>query len=435
MNSPQAAGSVGEHFHQQLLDASTQVLVAFIDHDGRIGYVSAGVRSLLGFEPSDLVGRPCGVMFPSGSEANAAAKLLGARRGRPRLLEPLLAQRKDGTRTELIFDAAPLGVAGEAAEGIVVTAYPGAGESAGSLWPDRDIPPGGELIEDLPAVIYVAAPGEDGEWHYVSPQIERMLGYSAEEWVADPHLWASRVHAADRDRVLREEERDTVRGAPIASEYRLLTRAGNVVWVRDEAVLRFDADGSPRYEGLLIDITERKRFESELQFLAEHDSLTGLCNRRRFLVELETEVKRLRRHDQAAAVVMLDLDGLKAVNDAFGHRVGDAVLRATAVALNERLRESDTVARLGGDEFAVLLRGTGSARAAVIGDELIDAISARTRLLTNGRASTRVSIGVAEVDRRSPSAEAVLANADSAMYRAKRSGGGRVESSPGAVAS
>lgn len=420
-----------EFSYRRLVEASTTALLVLVDLAGRIVYLNPASRSLLGYDPEELIGHHCDELIPEGLAADAMETFQAAREGETHLQQRILAKRKDGTHVHLRFDATPMIDAAGEVEAVVVTAHD-IGEELAAPWDERSRrgPADGELIERLPAVVYVAEPGERGEWSYISPQVEQMLGYSPDEWLANPGLWASRVHPDDRPRVLQEEARDSARSAPVGSEYRMLTRDGRIVWVRDEAVMRLNPDGSSCYDGLLIDITERKRYESELQFFAEHDSLTGLRNRRRFLVELETELRRRRRYNQPASLLMIDLDDLKEVNDSLGHRVGDTLIRATAELLTARLRDSDTAARLGGDEFAVLLRGADQLHATVVAEEILEMIQARARMLTGGLTATGASVGVAELRRRFQTPEDALAKADGAMYEAKRMGGGRVETLP-----
>ena len=120
------------------------------------------------------------------------------------------------------------------------------------------------LVERLPAIVYHADFGETGAWRYVSPQIESILGFSPNEWMADPELWYRQIHPEDRERAIEDETRSRATGEALVSEYRMLTRDGRVVWFRDEATVLPEADGTTRsLQGIMYDITEGKRAEEE----------------------------------------------------------------------------------------------------------------------------------------------------------------------------
>jgi diguanylate cyclase (GGDEF)-like protein/PAS domain S-box-containing protein len=122
------------------------------------------------------------------------------------------------------------------------------------------------LVERLPAIIYAAEMGEHGRWRYVSPQVEEILGYTPEEWIDDPGLWANLLHPDDRERALEQETRKSLgERNPPPVDYRMITRDGDTVWILDEAVLEPDDAGVPVWHGVLYDITERKIAEQELQ--------------------------------------------------------------------------------------------------------------------------------------------------------------------------
>ncbi len=124
-----------------------------------------------------------------------------------------------------------------------------------------------ELLERIPAVTYLAGFGESGVWHYVSPYIESMMGFTPEQWRAEPDLWFRRIHPDDRTRALEEERVSRATGRALRSEYRLIARDGAEIWVRDEAFLVHDEHGEPYWQGFMIDITDRKHAEQGL-----HDS-------------------------------------------------------------------------------------------------------------------------------------------------------------------
>jgi diguanylate cyclase (GGDEF)-like protein/PAS domain S-box-containing protein len=121
------------------------------------------------------------------------------------------------------------------------------------------------VLERIPAVTYIAGFGESGAWDYVSPQIEKMLGFTTDEWLRDPDLWYRQIHPDDRARALEDEANSKMSGQPLLSEYRMFTLDGRTIWVRDEAVLVHDEDGNPRHwQGFMVDITDRKQTEDAL---------------------------------------------------------------------------------------------------------------------------------------------------------------------------
>lgn len=180
--------------------------------------------------------------------------------------------------------------------------------------------------------------------------------------------------------------------------------------------------------GTRIDITERKRLEAELRELASTDALTGLPNRRQFMLQLEGEVERMRRGStREASVLMLDLDHFKRVNDQHGHAVGDSLLRHFARLLREELRATDTAGRMGGEEFAVILPGSNLAAAQTFAQRLCDRLAAEPLAVGPTRVEATVSIGIAAIAASDATPDAVLLRADEALYRAKTEGRNRVQ--------
>ena len=283
------------------------------------------------------------------------------------------------------------------------------------------------LVERIPAVTFVDRADRAGgseESLYVSPQIEPMLGYTSQEWAAGK-LWRERLHPDDRGRVLASDERFEADGEPVDQEYRLLAKDGSVVWVREETVLVRDEAGEPRFvQGIMSDITERKRSEERLHHLAFHDPLTGLPNRRLFVDQLGHALKLTRRQGNRVAVLFMDLDQFKVVNDSLGHEAGDLLLTVLAQRLRRCLRPEDTLARFGGDEFVVLLEAVDDAAEAVRVAERITEELRRPFVLEERQLYAAASIGVSLGHARTHGPEGLLREADTAMYRAKAEGSG-----------
>ena len=289
------------------------------------------------------------------------------------------------------------------------------------------------VVERVPGVVYVAEAGQHGRWHFVSPKIFDLLGFTAEEWVADPTLWMSRIHPGDRERMIHAEVDESERAEPAGRwEYRLIARDGHVVWViDDEAVIARDADGrSTMVQGILVDISDRKRLEDQLRHQALHDPLTGLPNRVLFVDRLSHALVR-RNRSAGVATLFVDLDDFKDINDTLGHAAGDELLRMVADRLTGVLRAEDTACRLGGDEFAFLLEEADRARAEDVAARIMAAL-AKPFQLGDRTATLTASVGVAmrgaplETDA-TETADELLRDADTAMYVAKARGNGLVE--------
>jgi diguanylate cyclase (GGDEF)-like protein len=209
-------------------------------------------------------------------------------------------------------------------------------------------------------------------------------------------------------------------------ENRTLRPDGEWIWTSISSSLVRDEAKNPLYAVLQVqDVSERKRFEGQLQYLADHDALTGLFNRRRFESELSRQVAFNSRYGPTGAVLVIDLDHFKYVNDTLGHAVGDELLVDVAKVLLHRMRSTDLVARLGGDEFAVLLPHSDKKAAELVAADLVERISSEVSRLQDTRSAVTASIGGVVIDGSHPSASDVLSAADSAMYVAKHSGRSR----------
>lgn len=204
-------------------------------------------------------------------------------------------------------------------------------------------------------------------------------------------------------------------------------RSGEVFqqWLRISTV-RDPAGKATHYVGVLTDISRMQHARSHLEYLAYHDELTGLPNRALLHAQLTHALQRARRSNLLCAVLLLDLDGFKPVNDQFGHEAGDQLLRLVAERIREHTRSSDTVARLGGDEFVVVLDDLAQAdRAAHVAEVLVEALAQPFALMHGRKVSIGTSVGISLFPNDAADASALLRSADAAMYRAKAAGRGR----------
>jgi len=194
----------------------------------------------------------------------------------------------------------------------------------------------------------------------------------------------------------------------------------------DPAVEAVLAKLAPEDRAVLQGALERaEKTEAELRFLADHDSLTGLLNRRRFRAELDQYVSFSARYGGRGAVMVIDIDGLKEVNDKFGHQAGDRLIRSVSDILRERVRATDIVARLSGDEFAVLMPQTDTAGALQLGEDLRSQV-AESFMPSSEMAPASISVGITMFGGQDAGSEAVLLAADQAMYQAKAEGRNRI---------
>ena len=211
---------------------------------------------------------------------------------------------------------------------------------------------------------------------------------------------------------------------PRTDTYRLRRKDGTVVWVRDDTMVLRDQNGSPALHGVIVDVTEEKRLEERLAHQAFHDPLTALPNRRLFRDRVDRALARTSRSGGAVAVVFIDLDNFKAVNDSFGHACGDEVIVAAARRIKACAREGDTAARLGGDEFALLLEDVTVDQATALADRVLVAVHDAPVEFSVGTVVVGASIGIS-IAGPGETTETLLRNADLAMYQAKLRGRGR----------
>jgi len=410
----------GEQRRLRALIAASSDLTIVLDAEGRVTWASPSVAAATGLPESQLLGTVLrGYLHPDDRE-RVVTELSALRRGEiasPFRIEYriLLGDRRRDERWLEVVAANAMdepGINGIILNGRDITEQHDA--RAELQVRERDLR---ELMNHVNGVFYRSERGRDGRWTFVSPQIEQLLGYTAEEWIADPGLWARSIHPDDRERVLREEG-----PAPGAVDYRMVTRTGEARWVRDDATLMVThGPTEPYWAGTLIDVTRAYQIEDELRHRAHHDALTRLPNRSLLLDRLANALDRSRRKPFDVGLIFVDLDDFKDVNDDLGHAAGDALLVAVGERLREAIRPGDTAARLGGDEFALLVDEVDRQELGLVADRVIRALDVPITIGTRQLHVTG-SVGVAISMGAGTDPERMLRDADTAMYVAKREG-------------
>jgi diguanylate cyclase (GGDEF)-like protein/PAS domain S-box-containing protein len=271
----------------------------------------------------------------------------------------------------------------------------------------------------------------DGMWEihtaskelYVSPRLLSILGYAADA-LPTAAAWEALIHPEDVD-AYRREVAAHLKGTTdhLECEYRLRAANGDYLWVFSRGIAARDRYGKPlRLAGSIVDITERKRAEARIEHLATRDALTGLPNRLLLNDRLAQYIHASRRSGLGFAVLFIDLDRFKTINDSLGHDVGDELLREVSSRLEGCVRKDDTLARLGGDEFVVALHGIRNASdAAQVAQKVLKRLR-EPYALPSRTLSSSCSVGIAIYPHDGEDIAALMKNADTAMYHAKDRG-------------
>ncbi len=396
-----------------------------VDTRGRYTYVSPQVKNILGYEPREILGKtPFELMSPE--EATQVAEKFTTL---IKELKPIVALEninihKDGHRVVLETNGLPFSDAD--------------GNFKGYRGTDRDITQRKQAEELLAAerqrLAYILEGTNVGTWEWnvqtgetvFNERWAEIIGYRLEEFASvSIDTWMELVHPDDLKTSGDLLERHFNKELPYYEcEARMRHRDGSWVWVLDRGkVVTWADDGKPLFvSGTHQDITARKLAEEKIRHMATHDGLTDLPSLSLAKDRLSMALGMARRHKNLTAVMFIDLDGFKAVNDTLGHDAGDDMLKQAAQRLLACVRETDTVARVGGDEFLIIATGLHSSDdAAQIAEKAIHLVSQPVTL--NGKqAVVGASIGIALYPDQAEDIDQLIKQADKAMYRTKTSG-------------
>lgn len=285
------------------------------------------------------------------------------------------------------------------------------------------------LVEQTLAVTYVSQFQPEFKIKFISPQIEKLIGWTPDQLIARPELFSACIHPDDLPRI-RELIQEMHTDQHIYHiEYRIISRNGEMIWVQDDAMVLPQVAGEPQsVQGVIMNINVRKETEERMLYTAFHDPLTGLKNRTFLYKELETLIDNPSGlNDHSFALLHLDIDRFKVVNDSLGHRFGDRLLIAIADRLQTLLQPNTILARLSGDEFIILIKTISpESEATHLAERIIADL--RNPFSLDGRiVYTSVSIGIAINNAEYLTPEDVMRDVDIAMYRAKSRGRGCYE--------
>ena len=302
------------------------------------------------------------------------------------------------------------------------------------------------ITDAIPGAVYQFRLGPDGKesFPFVSRGVLKLVGYSPEDIQSGRiDIWTL-VTPEDRGRLVRSVQISARDLAPWNEIFRVNTLLGSR-WIRGESEPRREGDGATVWNGIFLDVSDQRmaqeelerlnrdldrrlldlrQADAELQRLARYDSLTGLPNRSFFLETLGEVLLRAKRRKSRMALIFIDLDGFKAVNDNLGHEAGDQILRAVAERIRHATRRTDSVARIGGDEFTVLLQDLERGDDAALAAQAILGELARTCTIGDREVPVSASVGIAVYPEDGEDGQALLRHADLAMYRAKQEGKG-----------
>ena len=430
--------------HNQLrsvLDAATQVAIIATSLKGVVSTFNAGAERMLGYLAAEAVGqlRLENLVLPE--ELNQRAHALSLRYGRPiaggqAMFADTLQEggaepsewtlvRKDGSQllanmlVTAVLDEQGLWV-GYLAICIDVTERRRVHEALALR--DRLLE---KLSAEVPGGIYQYRLDADGHscFPYASEGLFDIYEVDLQLLREDATAVFERIHPEDLERVRRSVRYSAEHLTPWREEYRVCLPRAGLRWIRGEATPEVGEEGCTLWHGYLTDISDLKGVEEDLRTLSVTDALTGIHNRRYFQERIKVELDRAQREDQDLAVIMLDIDHFKRINDQFGHAVGDHVLRSLCQRIGQRLRRTDVFCRLGGEEFMVLCPGSNAEQAQVLAMELWQGVRS---VPVEGVGKVTASFGVAGW-RPGEGADALLLRADAGVYAAKQAGRDRVE--------
>ncbi len=286
------------------------------------------------------------------------------------------------------------------------------------------------IIENQPVIFWKVNLKQD-KVTFVSQEAESILGYSVEQWLTEPHFFTKRIHPDDLSAVKNTMLQPYESGHSMEIEYRIKHAEGDYRWFRDVVHIPVDFQSTNEVMGMLVDITEKKNDTEKIQHLAYHDYLTQLPNRQRFQMVLNDLIEQGLDQQRFGAVLFLDMDRFKVLNDALGHHFGDQLLLKIAERLLDFEAEFEVIARFGGDEFVMATAcdydnaNDAAVQIIMLAENIIKHLAEPYELNHNQHICT-VSMGITVYPHEHSTVNDIIRQADVAMYRSKEQGRNQV---------
>ncbi len=378
--------------------------------DGKIIDANAAAEQILGYPKEEIINFNYTQLFPDYQQKTATASLLASERGLPTGPHEFILQKKDGN-ADVEIRTFPVKIRNQALMLV-------AGREIGKRKKIMDALKQTErkyrlMVESFPNVLRIY--DKQGKITYVSPNIQKFYGFLQQEiYNSDiEQIWVSRIHPEDKERV-KFAFRQLFFGQSYNLEYRIQKKDGSWIWVHDIGELVKENTEYHTY-AVSTNITKRKEMEQEIKHLAYYDTITSLPNRQQLKSRFEQSLAFAKRSNNILAVLYLDLDKFKSVNDWLGHDAGDILLKEVGNRLAKAVRDTDTVARVGGDEFVIILTMIQRKNdAALLAQNFLDSI-AKPFAIENQQINVTASIGISIFPDDGDNLQSLTTKADDAM--------------------
>ncbi len=408
--------------HERLRAVIRAVPIAIIgcDLDNIVGMWNPAAERIFGWREAEVLGKPLAIV-PAPLEAETRSLLERARAGEIVWIEDTQRQCRDGHLIDASATLAPV--------------YDAEGRVNGTMVTVIDISPRKQAeaaLRESEAQLRLAMDAAQlGMWYWecdtdrftYSEGLNTLFGRPGDSHHVDYRVLKERLHPEDRELFDAAMHHSLKQGDDFQVDYRVVWPDGSVHWVANRGQVHRDADGrAQRVIGVAMNITERKLAEQRIAHMAHHDALTGLPNRVLLRDRIQQAIAQAHRAGSQLAVLFLDLDRFKTINDSLGHQLGDRLLQSVASRILVCVREGDTVSRVGGDEFVIVIPGIGAASdASAVAAKILEVLATAFHLHGNDL-HVAASIGISLYPADGSDAETLMRNADTAMYHAKDSG-------------